>query len=58
MTHMLVVVKAIGITKNRDRAVVSHTIDGGVRKNSFFLNFSHKSLGSVDRLFQYRSITA
>jgi len=58
MTHMLVIVKAISITKNRDRAIVSRTIDGGVRKNSFFLNFSHKSLGSVDRLFQYRSITA
>lgn len=58
MTHMLVVVKTIGITKNRDRAVVSRTIDGGVRKNSFFLNFSHKSLSSVDRPFQYRSITS
>ena len=47
MTHMLVVVKAIGVTKDRDRDVVSGRIDGNAGENFFFLNFSHKSLGSV-----------
>jgi len=58
MTHTLAVVKAIGVTKNRDRDVVSGRIDVTARKTSSFLNFSPKSLGNVDRLFPYSLLVA
>ena len=49
MTHSLAIVKAIGVTKNRDRDVVSQRIDNGTRRLSFFLNFLPKPLGNVGR---------
>jgi hypothetical protein len=51
---MVEIVKVTGVTKDRDRGVVTQQVDGNIRKNFFFLDFSPTSLGGVGRLFQYR----
>lgn len=58
MTPTSAIVKVIGVTKNRDREVFNRRIDDSERKIFFFLNFSPKSLGNADRLFQYRLLVA
>ena len=54
MAQMVEIVKVTGVTKDRDRGVVTQQVDDNIRKNFFFLDFSPTSLGGVGRLFQYR----
>ena len=58
MTQTLAIVKVIGVTKSRNRDVVSRKVNGSTRRIFFFLNFLPKSLGNVGRLFQYRLLVA